>query len=382
MVNFQKFFTASMSPTFLGLKPNTPSLANSLDSVNNTWGFSPDSNKKFRLENGTIKVGNITLDEFNSMSASRKVEYLQSDAFDASSRPNLDSIDSNFVDAKLRTKAIEMGRPGLETAKKQVTSPDGSINTSTPSWTNLMKNVTKVSLLGAGVVWTLSELNSLIEGNSGCFLEGPNGEQERLGGPDTPCNCLATDSSGSPNPLRQSCCTACKKGGDSSLICPSDSPTDTWNEPYVCPEEDAQPSQSKPIRSAISMSASAALARATTLSQRNVASESAEVTCRSCGCSDEVGMWKLCTRKATLWSVIGDIVAGAGKIIKDVGGGILELADVTLGGIGDALKSVFLYAGVAIGVCVVIASAILIARAVKKKKQRQRLLGGGRSYVR
>ena len=379
MVNFKKLLTALGTPTFKGLSLGSLSLPNSLSSLNRMWGFSPDANTRIRVEGGTIKIGGITLDDFNAMSPQMKLDYLNDPSvFDASTRAGMSSgIDANFVDKEIRAKAISKGRPGLETSRKKVTASNGSINTTSTSWTKLMTNLAKVTLLATGVVWTLAQLNALIEKNSGCFLEGPDGEQKRMGAPGTPCDCLDSDPT---NPLRQACCASCKTGGDSSLICPDDSATDTWTDPYSCPADPAPaPASSRGgVRSAISVAASSALAQAQTLVPRSSVPDvaaSATSDCVSCGCSTDVGEWTLCTRTADVWSVIGDMLADAGKYIED---GLLDIADAALGGIGGVLSSVLMYVGIVLGVGVVVGASILIARAVKKKKQR---LQGGAVFL-
>ena len=388
MVKILNFSTAVNGPFLRGLTSTSPSLIHSLDALNTGWGFTPDAfgaqpGSRFRLEGGQVMIGNITLDVFNSMSLTQKVDFFNDPTvFDGAVRTKIsNAIDGNFVDPSTRARSLEMGRSSLEKteADLRVNGQAGTVNTASVKWTTLMGKLSKVALHGAAALWTLNKLNELVESNSGCFMEGPNGESMRMGGRDSFCGCAETDTTGAINALRQACCTKCKISGDTALICPTDSPSDMWTDPYVCPADPlsgAQVRLGKKSRSSISAYAAAAQKRAETLAlaQRQastaVLSGTTEVdTCTSCGCSTEAGEWKLCMREASVWSVIGGIVADAGMMIVEGLDGLPDIVSALLGALAGPIKMVLTVVGVAVGAAIVVGASIMIARAAKKKKR-------------
>lgn len=380
MVNYSKALTGlSRAFTLTQLVPTDLAMINALQSLNNTFGFTPNADgalpaSRFRVENNKVKVGNISLDEFFAMSKSDQVNYLKTSTdFDDTTRVKVGlAIDQNFVDVATRAKVLKLSDQGLLDMQKKI-SPDGSINTSHPSWTKLMSSLTTLSLLAGGVAWSLTLLNELVEANSGCFLVGPNGEETRLGTGD--CNCATTDASGAVNLYRQACCTACKSHGDTSLICPGDTPSATWTQPYVCPT-DPIPTPVAAMRSALSTSATVAMARAEALARAKkttpVTYATAISTCQSCGCKTE--SWTLCYRKATVWGVIVGIAADAGKILTEAVDGFVDIGADALGGLlSGVLRPIVISIGVAVGVAIIVAVVMLV---VKKRRKQQPVQGG------
>jgi hypothetical protein len=376
MVKLGKLRNVFTMPT-MRIKPDVTS---GLNALNARWGLLDEADQKFRVENNVIVIGKnkVSLDAFNKLSTTAKVDFMNSpDNFDLSVRTKMDAaLDANFVDIEVRTKALELGKTSMESFKSKVTV-NGEIVTTSTSWTGVMDKLNKLFLAAAGV-WGLVALNNLLEGNTGCFLVGPDGEKERVGN-GTDCNCV-----GDTNPLRTTCCTACKVGGDDSLICPDDVASDKWTDPYVCPGDTQEGNAPRRgVRSAISVSAAASLARATALAKPATAASSVDVTaaaastCTSCGC-DVAGEWKLCVETSDIFDTIADLFAGAGEFLEEGADGLFELVKAPLdflSGIGDAFKNVFVYVAIAVGVGVVVTVAVLVARAVKKKKK-QRLEGG------
>jgi hypothetical protein len=381
MVNFNRFIIATQIAPLNGILPTSAS--NSLlNALNTSWGFSPDSSVGFRLEGGNIKLGTMKLDDFMAMPLSQKFAFINNPSvFDAPTRSKISAaIDANFVDPTTRTRALDMGQSTINKLKNDVdiNAKDGTINTGSSKWISLMTSLGKLAIFSGGVILSLKLINQLLEGNSGCFLEGPNGESIRLGGSDTFCGCDPLDNADAPNPLRGICCEKCKVGGDSALICPGDTPSATWTIPYACPT-DAAPSGARvhkkngKSRSTISAYASAAQQRAESMAlTKSNAMEvlsAADTACVSCGCGKTVGEWRLCKRKATVWSVIGGLVADSGKLIKETANGMFDLVDMGLDVLLSPLKTIVLVIGVAIGVAIVVGASIMIARVVKKKRK-------------
>ena len=243
-------------------------------------------------------------------------------------------------------------------------------------------------------MWTLHLLNSLRESNSGCFLEGPQGESTRLSGSVDGCSCASVDSLGGPNPFRQSCCAACKSGGDTSLICPSDSPSDTWTVPYVCPSDAAEAeaeakakAKAKAMRRSRLSTVSRRAAAAQAVAEAQAASQTVSSSLASslalslssssssselCGCSADAGEWKLVSRQLSLFDAIRDLVADVGKIIVDGADDLLDIVEAPLGKLGDLVSQLLLGVGVAVAVAVAVVSTVLIIRAVLKKKKKKK----------
>lgn len=392
--NLSSFATAFSSALMRRkISPDVPDVE--LSSLNTQFGLDgatlfDGTSGHIRKVNGQIKIGDMLFDDFNKLSLDAKLEFINTKFNPGSVTKFSDRINSKFVDASKRVRALDEGASGVARAEKGSLKADGTVNTGSKSWTTLM---TKLAVVYGGT-WTLLYINKLLEGNSGCFLMGPDGEEERLSGDKENCNCST------PNSIyANACCTKCKLNGDTNLICPNESQTDNWTIPYenVCPSISSSAARSLTSRvtrsrSAISASADAAqvqaeamaLALAATAPPRAATATatsalSSSSVCTSCGCSPEAGLWKLCYRDESVFSIIGGLVADVGKKIVEGVDGALDIIDATLGALGDVMRLVGMVVGGAIGVAILVAASILIARVVKKKKERRRnspLVGG------
>ena len=120
-------------------------------SLNNLLGINDLPEIKIRTEGGTAKIGSITYTDFLGKSLSEQIAFFQSDLF--SPDPNVRSrvknaIDRNFVDQATRANIIKKSEAGAADLQKRVSNPDGTINTSLPSWQTVIKSLTTITLLG------------------------------------------------------------------------------------------------------------------------------------------------------------------------------------------------------------------------------------------
>lgn len=321
--------------------------------------------QKVRVENGVVKIGNIKLDDFNALSTTKKFEFLNDPTiFDANVRAKIsEAIDFNFVDANQKAKALEQGDATLQKAKTDLVDANGNVKTTGSKWDSLVTSLKKIpyfKAIAAGVF--ITQLAQLLDENSGCFLEGPDGESIRMGG-DITCDCNNPE-------LKTACCTQCKFNNP-HLICPGDEPNDVWTEPYVCP---SAPASSSSLKSRVSMSVAtaAAMQRAKALAAAAPTKPLSNILidegpkCTSCGCEG----WFLCTRETSLFGLIADAIASVGKVLKEGVDGLFNLADAALDTLLTPLKTILMVVGMIIGVGVAIGVTIVTVRVVKKKKKR------------
>ena len=386
MVKLSNLLTASkrVVPTS-SLAVLSPALAESLSFHNNTFGFTPDADGNlpstaFRVEAGQIKVGNITLKEFVALSTEGKAQFLNDpDVFDASTRANMNkAIDVNYVDEARRTQLIESNRKVIEELEKRVTT-NGIVNTNHVAWVDLMGKLGKTTLLGVGLTWTYLKLKELAEKNSGCFLIGPNGEEQRLGSAGSGgCTCAPTTAYGDSNPYHAVCCTKCKLD-DSSLVCPGDTPSSTASVPYTCPEAALGGVRSPlgGVRSVLSIDSATALAKADVLGRAaakadvlgRAAQSAVPAACHSCGCSTD---WKLCERTTGVMDVINDLVSDLGNELLEGVDGVFDIVASTISSITTTVK-VIIAVGAVVGAAVLIGVVVSVVR-----KRKKALFGGGR----
>jgi len=93
-------------------------------------------------------------------------------------------------------------------------------------------------------------------------------------------------------------------------------------------------------------------------------------TCASCGCNATL-KWQLCSKQATLFTILADIAADVGTSLQELDDGTV----VFVPGDINILKPVIISVGSVMGVILAVSMGILIARLVKKKKPRQLTLG-------
>lgn len=360
-----KFNSAfSITRAMDGLLPG-PGLDRMIRVANDGWGFaddvgSIDGPNGFWMDGGTLKIGGMTFPNFMKLSNAGRIEYLNSDAFSVSVRDRLNTkINQNF--SPDYAKSLAKGDPTLRLAEADMM--DGKIIKNPTMWDNFVKKFSTAMKFGVGgtaVVWTAIELAQLVDAQSGCFLVGPDGQEEKVSSGDCSCE-------GEENPNTASCCNACISAGD-SVLCPEVTWTaDTPSPPdYVCPGSVEPAGRARKMRSAISASAALARDRAQSLSRTPAGLLTGGQTCVSCGC--DKALWQLCNREGSLFGAIGGLLAGVGKMLVKGLGGIWDIVSDGLGNLLSPLKTIFIIVGVAVGVAIVIGVVVAIIKAKKKQK--------------
>ena len=387
MVNIGKFKSAvNMVKGMAGMTDNV-NLDRMIRNSNDAWGFTDSAgtidSKGFRIEAGKVKVGDISLDEFLKKSTKAQQDYLNSDVFSAKARSDMDlKLDSNFspdFDASLAK-----GAPTINVAKIEIMSPDGKTVKSTKqaafdSIMSKFSTVMKFGVVGAAGIWTLNALQELAEAQSGCFLVGPESEEEKVDANNCSCE------NGTTNTNAAACCTACIEGGD-ALLCPGQTwagSADTVPPDYVCPAEAPQSSfgrARKQVRSSISATAARARDRAVASALRNPTSVAASASipngCVSCGCPSDDNQWTLCTREVSIFDALANLLASAGMMLVETASGAFDIVADGLGALTGKISQLLMIIGAAVlGVAVLVGATVLTVKLVKKKK-RGKLQGG------
>ena len=379
------------------MSPNSP--PQSRDILNNILGFNstfPENspghpnNSPLQLEGTNFMFGDIPLKDFANLRRVAVMKVIESLSVETQ------NIIAQAVNGKYATpaeRAAAMRKSIQVRNNAEIPANPEGIRGKGGDVANITKNHAKdyglkdfmVSLLKymgiGGVVFGANYLNDendenekvadyindLIDQNSGCFLESGDGQIIRLSSDQDNCNC------GIDAPTyRQLCCEKCKAAGDASTLCPEDDANNPqWPDPYICPPPTTQSARS---RSSISTNGSLALTHAKALARSGYVKVSATTqsgnTCASCGCNATL-QWQLCSKQATLWTVLADMAA-------DVGTSLLELDDGTVVFVPadiNILKPVLISVCSVMGVMFGVSMGILIARLVKKKRPPQLTLG-------
>jgi hypothetical protein len=382
MVKFKNFVSGLSQVRPMNGLPAGSQLDNLLKTANDGWGFSDgtgkiDGTNGFWNDAGTVKVGTMKVDDFLKLSDKAKFDFLNSDAFPVSVKNKL-KIDSNF--SPDFAKSVEVGLPGRRAAALDLMDGNQVKPGKISKFDSFMgKFSAKMALGGFAAIWTLAELLKLAEALSGCFLVGPDGQEEKVSSGN--CSCEG----GEGNPNAYSCCQACNANGD-HFLCPGLVSSDDPPPPtYECPSEVSQqqiPGRArKMVRATISAQAAKARDRALVVASsppRKVSSAQSNIltgdggSCTSCGCV-EGGEWTLCHREFGIFDVLGNLLAGIGQKIVEVGEDLLDIvADgigELFGGLGDALKIIIIVVSVAVGIAIVSGVTVGVVRLVKKRKR-------------
>lgn len=328
-----------------------------MGSANRGWGFadelgSIEGPNGFRVEAGKVFIGDINLATFLRKSDSARVRFLESDVFSPSIMSRVDAkISSTF--ASDLGKSLKRGAAATAAAADEFMDASGRAVKAGKKvqFGKFMDKFTQTMKFGAKAAvatWGIVELLSLVETGSGCFLVGPDGQEEKVAKED--CSCTG--------PNGDKCCNACNAGGD-AFLCPDME----WDGPdpppaYVCPSVVGRARQ---MRSSIS--AAAARARDHAQSMPQLASAGTAV---SCGCV-KAGEWRLETREKSVFGVIGELLAAVGKVVKQVADGALEIVGDGLDKLMGPLKSILIVAGVVLGVGALAGITVVVLKAKKRK---------------
>lgn len=219
-----------------GLLPG-PQVDSLLKTANDGWGFSDgtgkiDGTNGFWNDAGTVKVGTMKVNDFLKLSDKAKFDFLNSDAFPVSVKDRL-KIDSNF--SPDYAKSVDAGLPGRRAAALDMMDGNQVKAGKVSTFDSFMSKFSaKMALGGVAAIWTLAELIKLAEARSGCFLVGPDGQEEKV----SSGNCSCEGGEGNPNAF--SCCQACNANGD-NFLCPGSVSSDDPPPPsYECPSEAVQ----------------------------------------------------------------------------------------------------------------------------------------------
>jgi hypothetical protein len=372
MVNFKKFLSSLQMTKAMNGLTSGPDLDMLLRSANDGWGFSDgtgtiDGTNGFWVDAGTPKVGSMNVSDFMKLSDKAKFDFINSDAFPTDVRTRMSGkIDSNFTSDFQAVR--EKGLPSRRAAEADYM--DG--NTVKPAQVGnfqvfMDKFSVKMALGGAAGVWGLVELIKLAEAQSGCFLVGPEGQEEKVSAGD--CSCEG----GVGNPNAGACCSACNTTGDSFLCAGGVSDEDPPPPNYTCPSETVVAGRARQFaRTSISAQAAKARDRAVNIASSKVPVSASENTtlkdgCVSCGCTE---LWTLCHREVSIFDAIGDLLASLGDIIEQTVDGLLNIVKAALGEILSVVKMVMIIVGVAVAAAIVIGVTVVVVKKLKKKKLR------------
>jgi hypothetical protein len=350
-----------------GMAPG-PDLDRVMRSANDGWGFADvdgtiDGNNGFWVDAGTPKIGTMNLPDFLRLSKKARLDYLNSDVFSGSVMSRVSKkMEVNFSPNSKKT--LERGAEAVKQAKDEFMDASGKVvkGTKKVEFDSLMTKFSKAmkfsAVAGVGI-WTVTTLLKLAEAGSGCFLVGPDGQEEKVSKED--CSC-----SGETNPNADKCCQACNSGGD-AFLCPGTEWTGDNPPPnYVCPRDVPEAGRARRMRSAISVSAARARDIAQGMVAANATSEPTNVA--SCGCV-KAGMWILEQREKNIFGVMADLLAGAGKMLKKMAEGVWDIIEDTfIKPMGDIIKIVFIVIGVVIGLALVAGITVAVVKATKKRK--------------
>lgn len=350
-----------------GLSPG-PSLDRLMRNANDGWGFSNadgtiNGRNGFWMKEGRPQVGNMDLHDFLKMSRKAQADFLNSDVFSASVRARVgNKIDASF--SSDLTKSVERGAPAARAAQADFIEGGVVKSTKVSEFDALIKKFSKVMKFGVAAgatVWTVSSLLELVEQGSGCFLVGPDGQEEKVG---TDCSCTEG------NPNATSCCDACNSGGD-QLLCPGVE----WSGPdppanYVCPSDVVPTGRARQMRATMSVAAALATQRAATLPTKPAAAKDTRVPC---GCV-KGGEWYLEHRQLDMFDVIGSLLASAGmmlvEVAKGVGESVWDIVEDGIGALSGPITTILIVVGVVIGAAVLAGVTVAV---VKRKKRKQNI---------
>jgi hypothetical protein len=386
MVKFKNFLSGLSQVRPMNGLPSGSQMDSLLKTANDGWGFGDgtgkiDGTNGFWNDAGTVKVGTMKVSDFLKLSDKAKFDFINSDAFSSAARTKLGKMDTDFSPDFAKSK--EAGLPGRRAAALDLMDGNQVKPGKVSKFDGLMSKFSaKMALGGAAAIWTLSELIKLAEAQSGCFLVGPDGQEEKVSSGN--CSCEG----GEGNPNAYSCCEACNVGGD-NFLCPGLVSSDDPPPPnYVCPSESAQqqpiPGRArKMVRATISAQAAKARDRAQVVASSSPRKSSPpqtpsgllsgeDETCTSCGCV-EGGAWNLCHRELGIFDVIGNMLAGIGQKIVEVAEDAFDIISDGIGELfgvfGDTVKIIIIVVSVAVGLAVVAGVTVGVVRLVKKRKR-------------
>ena len=370
MVNFKNFISSlTMTKAMNGLASG-PDLDLLVRSANDGWGFSDgtgaiDGTNGFWVDAGTPKVGTMRVADFMKLTDKAKFDFINSDAFPSDVRSRVGGkIDANFtpdLQAVLDKGLAARKKAELDFMDGNTVKPEkvGAFNVF------MEKFSFKMAFGGALGVWGLVELIKYAEAQSGCFLVGPEGQEEKVSAGD--CSCAG----GVGNPNAGACCNACNTSGD-SFLCPGDvSDTDPPPPNYVCPSETQAPGRARQLsRSSISATAAKARDRAQAVASVRPSHSVSGLAdgCVSCGCS---AGWTLCHREVSIFDAIGGLLGSIGDILEEGLNGLLEIVEAGLGQVTGMVKMIILIVGVSVAVAVVIGVTVVVVKKMKQKKLRR-----------
>ena len=361
-----------------GISPGA--LDDMMKAANDGWGFT-DSTGKVDGSNGfwkdpatgKVKVGGLDIEAFLKMSNKSKLDYINSDVFSSSARNRVNTkLDANFSpDFK---KSVEAGLPGRRAAQADIMDGGQVKPGKVGTFDALMSKFSAKMAFGAAAgVWTLVQLQQLAESLSGCFLVGPDGQEEKMSAGD--CSCA-----GDTNPNALACCSACNTGGD-NFLCPGLVSSDDPPPPgYQCPSEvETPPGRARQMRATISAQAAKSRDRAKAIASTRPAPQAlfdldlgGGGSCVSCGC-DKGGEWTLCHREFGVFDVIGNLLAAGGEMLQETAEGVWDIVSDGVMEIASAMKIVIIVISVVVALAVAAAVTVGVIKIVKKKK-RGRLL--------
>jgi hypothetical protein len=344
--------------------------------VDDTGGISGKNG--FWVKDGRPQIGDMPLSDFLRLTPKKRVDLLNSGAFSPGVMTRVKTkLNATFSSNSKASR--NKGAPAARGAELDMMTPDGKsvkpgmkarFGAFVDKFSDRMKFGAK---LGAAA-WTVATLLQLAEANSGCYLVGPDGEEEKVSGAD--CSC-----SGDANPNATACCNACNSGGD-QFLCPGvgwvgDNPPAA----YVCPTDVPPAGRARQMRATMSVTAARAMDRATTLSATKLSaaklSEGDSTTAIPCGC-EKGGQWVLQQRSSSVFGVMADMLASAGLMIVDVAKGVTGAAwDIVgdgLGALTKPLTTLFIAVGALIGVAAIAGVVVAVAKARKKRGQRAPLI--------
>lgn len=357
-----------------------PDLDMLIRSANEGWGFSDgtgsiEGTNGFWVDGGKPKVGTMDVSAFLKLTDKAKFDFINSGAFPDSVRTRMSAkIDANYsANAKA---SVEKGLPSRRVAEAEFMDGNTVKPTQVSAFSVLMDKFSLKAAFGGVVgVMGIAYLLKLAEARSGCFLVGPEGQEEKVSAGDCSCN------GGTGNPNAGSCCAACNATGDSFLCAGEVSDMDPPPPEYVCPSEVVAPVSGRArqfARATISAQAAKARDKAASMASKSnfkTLKSTSEVLadgCVSCGCITE--SWTLCHREVSPWDVLGDMLGSMGLMLLKGLNDVWELVEdgikALAGGLGAVMKMVMMIVGGAVAVGVVIAVIVVVVKVVKKKKLR------------
>ncbi len=364
MVKFPNFDSAMSLTRKLDGLSSGPNLDRLMRNANDGWGFADtngaiEGKNGFWMDGGKPKIGDLDLPDFLKMSKKAQLDYLNSDVFSPSVMSRVSGkMEANFSPNYKKSLArgaesVKLATVDFMDASGKAVKPRmaGAFDSLTNNFSTKMKFGAAV---GAGA-WGLVSLLQLAEARSGCFLVGPDGQEEKVGGD---CTCV-----GEGNPNADKCCQACVAGGD-EMLCPDTDWTGENPPPsYACPG-DAVPGRARRMRATISGAAARARDRAQSLASTKVAAASQDKV--SCGCV-KAGEWYLEHREVSVFGVMGSMLASAGLMLKKGADGLWDIVKDGLGQLAGPLKMILIVVGAVVGLAVLAGITVVVVKAKKRK---------------